>query len=128
MDGFSASCEIGPAMILVSRWGAFLDQPSVSLHRSPSLISLYISLRTPRFLAVFPLRTPPTPPPPHLSTVLSTDTTTAVCVFCDCAPAYVCSTRVAFVFSLHGPSPARAANGFHKHLSGLTSYLLQSEK
>ncbi len=65
MDGFSASCEIGPAMILVSRWGALLDQPSASLHFSRSLISLFISL-----LLSHPLiasHCPPSVPPVSLS-------------------------------------------------------------
>lgn len=73
MDGFSASCEIGPTMILVSRWGALLHQPSASL----SNLSVHLPLSNPHpdFLTVFiPLR---------LSAVLSADTNTAVCVSCD---------------------------------------------
>lgn len=55
MDGFSASSEIGPAMILARRWGrgALLEQPPASLRCSPSLFSLFISLSHPY--------TPPTP-------------------------------------------------------------------
>lgn len=85
MDGFSASSEIGPAMILARRWGrgALLEQPPASLRCSPSLFSLFISLShpyTPRLRLSWSLRT-----------VLSTDTNifftnffAAVCVFSPC--------------------------------------------
>lgn len=100
MDGFSASSEIGPAMILARRWGqgALLEQPPASLRCSPSLFSLFISLShpyTPRLRLSWSLRT-----------VLSTDTNifftnffAAVCVYvrasmCVCFPPACTVSRV----------------------------------
>lgn len=117
MDGFSASSEIGPAMILARRW-ALLEQPPASLRCSPSLISLFISLShpyTPRLRLSWSLRT-----------VLPTDTNIFYNFFCSCV--CMCAHLCVCVFPLRAPSPAWAANGFHKHLSGRTSHLSQSEK
>ncbi|MEQ2255148.1 hypothetical protein ILYODFUR_010773 [Ilyodon furcidens] len=98
MDGFSASCEIGPAMILVSRWGAPLEHPSACIHFSLSLISLFIFL-SPSISLSYPPLTPTTPClSQSLSTILSTDTNTAVCIYCDCMSVCVC-------FPLYGASP-----------------------
>lgn len=122
MDGFSASSEIGPAMILARRWGrgALLEQPPASLRCSPSLFSLFISLSHPY--------TPPdsvshglSAPSYQLTQIFFLQIFLQLCV-CMCAHLCVC------VFPLRAPSPAWAANGFHKHLSGRTSHLSQSEK
>lgn len=85
MDGFSASSEIGPAMILARR-RALLEQPPASLRCSPSLISPFISPShpyTPRLRLSWSLRT-----------ILSTDTNIFYNFFCSCvcvrAHVYVC--------------------------------------
>lgn len=70
MDGFSASCEIGPALILASRWGALLRRPAARLSLHPPLPS---EISLPPSLALLCLS-------PSLSCVLLTDTNTAVCV------------------------------------------------